>query len=78
MDDILKKAIQKRNEFLEKHPHMREFQDEIDGVLNKCGNQEDRLAASQILLSVKLKEFSGRLEKIQCISNKVIENKKDK
>ncbi|RLI66030.1 MAG: hypothetical protein DRO67_01750 [Candidatus Asgardarchaeum californiense] len=68
MNDILKKAIQKRDEFLEKHPHMKEFQAEIDDILDKCGNQEDRLATSQILLAGKLEEFSKQLDKIQYIN----------
>ena len=62
MNDIPKKAIQKRDEFLEKYPNMKEFQAEIDDILDKCGNPEDRLATSQILLAGKLSEFSvGRL-----------------
>jgi len=71
MNDILEKAIQKRDEFLEKHPHMKEFQVEVDELLNKCGNQKDRLITSQILLSAKLNDLSKELEKIQYISNKL-------
>ena len=78
MSDILKKTIQERDEFLEKHPHMKEFQAEIDGILDKCSNQEDRLMASQILLSTKLKEFSEQLDKIQYISDKLTESRKGK
>jgi hypothetical protein len=78
MNDILKKAIQERDEFLEKHPHMKEFQAEIDGILEKCSSQEDRLATSQILLSVKLKEFSEQLDKIQYIADKISGGKKAK
>ena len=78
MDDILKKAIQERDEFLEKHPHMKEFQAEIDGILDKCGSQEDRLATSQILLSVKLNDLATELNKMQYINEKICEHKKDK
>lgn len=76
MSDILKETIRKRDEFLEKHPHMKEFQAEIDGILDKCSNQKDRLMTSQILLSAKLNDLAGELDKIQYISDKITLEKK--
>ena len=52
----LKEAIKRRDKYIEENPHLKEYQDEIDSMLDKCGNQNDRLATISILLLSKCQE----------------------
>jgi len=55
----LKKAIEKRDNFLKEHPHLQEYQNYIDSVLSKCTNQNDRLIAIMLMLNGKLNELEN-------------------
>ena len=69
--DKIKKAIEQRDKFLGKHPHMKEYQKEIDNVLNKCVPKY-RLEVLSIMLGCKLNEFADQLYKIKKINEDII------
>ena len=68
-EEKIKKAIEQRDKFLEKHPHMKEYQQEIENVLNKC-NSKDKIEVLSIMLGSKLNEFAEQLYKIQNINER--------
>lgn len=53
----IKKAVQRRNEFLAEHPELQPFQDEINRVLQRAGNnrQVRNAVLQQMLLKTWLK-----------------------
>ncbi len=53
----LKEAEKERDDFLKEHPHLEEYQKEINEVLDKCTSQEDRLIALLIMLNNKVNEL---------------------
>jgi len=58
--NTLQKAIAKRDEFLAEHPHLKEYQREIDEVLDKTPEHE-RAHVLGILMSSKLFELQNAL-----------------
>ena len=50
----LQAALAERERFLEHHPHLREYQAEIDRLLNKSGDHQGRLAVLATLMQGKL------------------------
>lgn len=47
--DALQEAIKKRDDFLKANPHMMQFQQKLDGILDKC-RTEDRLSVITMLM----------------------------
>jgi hypothetical protein len=60
-DDLLKEALRRRDAYLEAHPHLKNFQEEIDGLLDKAGNKENRMAVLGMLMEGKLLELGRHL-----------------
>ena len=60
-DDALKKALADRDELLERHPHLRASQAEIDRILDKSGNHQGRMAVLATLMQGKLLEMQKEL-----------------
>lgn len=60
----LQEALAKRERFLERHPHLRIYQAEIDRVLDKSGNVHGRLAVIGTLMQGKLLEMQGEFYKL--------------
>lgn len=59
MNKDLRKAIKELEEYLERNPHMKGYQDTIDNVLDKAGNDpQKRLQAFNFLLQDNLEELS--------------------
>lgn len=60
----LEKALAAREQFLEQHPHLREYQAEIDSILDKSGNQQGRMAVLGTLMQARLLEMQQELLKM--------------
>ncbi|MGD9209987.1 MAG: hypothetical protein PVI90_04395 [Desulfobacteraceae bacterium] len=60
-DAYLKELLEKREQYLKKHPHLVPFQKEIDRLLDNAGSQENRMAVLGIMLEGKLSELREQL-----------------
>ncbi len=58
--DTLQIAIKKRDKFLKDHPHMQEFQNEIDDILEKTPTHMKKDVVITLLIS-KLQELQQNL-----------------
>ena len=63
----LTEALEQRDRFLDKHPQYRSFQREIDGILDKDGSPENRMAVLALLIEGKLIELHGQLKQLNRI-----------
>lgn len=59
--ELLQKALAERARFLERRPHMKVYQKEIDTLLDKSGNHQGRLAVLGTLMQGKLLEIQKEL-----------------
>lgn len=64
VDSRLKEALANRDRYLERHPHLRTYQAEIDRILDKSGNVHGRLAVLGMLMQGKLLEMQGEFYKL--------------
>jgi len=63
MNKDLRKAIKELEEYLEQNPHMKGYQDTIDNILDKAGNDpQKRFEAFNFLLQDNLDELSTELK----------------
>lgn len=60
----LQEALANRERYLDRHPHLRVYQTEIDRVLDKSGNVHGRLAVIGMLMQGKLLEMQGEFCKL--------------
>lgn len=58
--DSIQKAVEARDAFLEKHPHLKQYQQEIDSILDKC-KPEDRFTVISLLMSGKMVELQNHM-----------------
>jgi len=65
--DILAVALRNRDAFLEAHPHLKSFQEEIDTLLDKAGGKENRMAVLGMLMEGKLMELGRHLDDLKRI-----------
>jgi hypothetical protein len=56
-EDMLTKAIRKRDMFLENRPELRAYQEEIDRILDSAGDSESRMTVLGMLMEGKLREL---------------------
>lgn len=63
-NERLQKALAERERFLNRQPHLRAYQAEIDRVLDKSGNSEGRMAVLGMLLQGKLLDMQRELYKL--------------
>lgn len=63
-ENALVQALAERAEFLNQHPKYREYQQEIDQLLDKAGNMENRMAILAMLMEGKLIELHQQLQKL--------------
>ena len=59
----LRKATEERDAFLSKHPHLREQQDAIDAILDRC-REEDRY---QVVLMMLVEQMSKQLQVLNAV-----------
>ncbi len=63
--DQTKKAVDERDQFLREHPEMLAFQEEINEVLRKAGNNANRMTQLDILLREKANELVNLLDQLK-------------
>ena len=68
----LQKALAEREWFLERQPHLRAYQAEIDRVLDKSGDHNGRLAVLGTLMQGKLLEMQKELCRLTEILQKTV------
>jgi hypothetical protein len=66
-EQVLAEALAEKADFLLKHPQHLEFQDEIEGILEKAGSSENRMTVLAMLMEGKLIELHGELKKLNKI-----------
>ena len=66
-DHELEEALKQRTLFLDRNPRYRGFQREIDGMLDKAGSAENRMAVLALLIEGKLIELHSRLKQLNRI-----------
>lgn len=59
--ELLQKAIDERDRFLENNPKLKSYQEEIDQLLDNSGNQRGRMAVLGMLMQGKLMELQKEL-----------------
>ncbi len=69
----LQAALAEREKFLEKHPHLRQEQAEIDRLLDQAGNQQGRMAVLGTLMQGKLLEMQKELTNLCGILHTALE-----
>lgn len=60
-EEILQAALAERARFLEKRPHLKTYQKEIDKLLDKSGSHQGRLAVLGTLMQGKLLDIQKEL-----------------
>ncbi len=63
-NERLQKALAERERFLDRQPHLRVYQAEIDRVLDNSGTLEGRMAVLGMLLQGKLLDMQKELYKL--------------
>lgn len=63
-NEVLRKALARRERFLERHPHLRAYQAEIDRVLDQSGNCQGRMAVLGTMMQGKLLEMQTELDEL--------------
>jgi len=71
----IEKAIKNRDDFLEVHTELIEFQKEIDDALNKC-NEKDRFAVLNIMIGTSLQNLGDALLKFKEINTNILNEEK--
>lgn len=66
-EKALADALAERSRFLEKYPQYRDFQSDIDNMLDKAGNRNNRMAVLAMLIEGKLVEMSQEFKKLNGI-----------
>jgi len=61
-DRLLVDALAERDRFLERYPQYREYQRQIDGMLDRAGSSENRMAVLALLMEAKLIEMHDQLK----------------
>ncbi len=63
----LVEALAERSRFLEAYPKYKEFQSDIDKMLDKAGSRSNRMAVLAMLIEGKLVEMSQEFKKLNSI-----------
>jgi hypothetical protein len=63
-NENLQKALAERERLLERQPHLRVYQAEIDRILDKSGNRQGRMAVLGTLMQGKLLDMQRELYKL--------------
>jgi hypothetical protein len=70
-EKALAEALANRSRFLEMHPKYREFQSDIDQMLEKSGSRSNRMVVLSMLIECKLVEMSHEFKKIKGILSQI-------
>jgi hypothetical protein len=61
----LDEALAKREEYLAENPHLREYQSEINRILDNSGDTAARMEVLGMLMQGKLLELQSELQKLK-------------
>lgn len=64
-DKAIAEAIAARDEFLRKNPELRAFQDEIDGILGKVIDSENRMAVLGLLIEGRAYQLKNAVSRLR-------------
>ncbi len=70
-DRVLAEALAERERFLEKFPQYREYQRQIEGMLDRAGSSENRMAVLALLMEAKLIEMHDQLKDLNRLLQEV-------
>ena len=70
-EQALQRALEERAQFLDTYPQYRNFQKEIDRMLDKAGNTENRMNVIALLIESKLVELYTQLKNLNTILRRV-------
>lgn len=70
-EKALAEALAERSRFLEMYPQYREFQSDIDKMLDKSGSRSNRMAVLAMLIEGKLVEMSMEFKKLNGIITQI-------
>jgi hypothetical protein len=71
-EKALAEALAERSRFLEMYPQYREFQSDIDKMLDKSGSRSNRMVVLAMLIEGKLAEMGQEFKKLQGVLTQVI------
>ena len=66
MNDILDEAIKERDEYLQKHPHLKPYQEEIDRILSKTP-ANFRFGVVSLMMVERLQQLGKKLHLFETI-----------
>lgn len=72
-NQLLHKALARRERFLDGHPHLRVYQAEIDRVLDQSGNHQGRMAVLGTMMQGKLLDMRSELYKLTDFLQQVVD-----
>ena len=64
-------ALKEQEALLEKYPHLKDFQENIDRMLMGAGNFENRMAVLGLMMEANLKELQKHLTHLSAITGKL-------
>ncbi|MCP4748841.1 MAG: hypothetical protein GY874_22325 [Desulfobacteraceae bacterium] len=64
---VLENALKERSRFLEKYPRYKKFQNEIDRLVEKAGNSENKMTVLALMIESKLADLHQQLNKLNGI-----------
>ena len=70
-DRLLADALADRARFLERYPQYREYQRQIDDMLDRAGSPENRMAVLALLMEAKLIEMHDQLKDLNRLLQEV-------
>ena len=74
VDECLQKALAERERLLERQPHLRTYQAEIDRLLDQSGHCQGRMAVLGTLMQGKLLDMQRELYKLTRILQKTVDS----
>ncbi|MGA6925616.1 MAG: hypothetical protein WBY88_08040 [Desulfosarcina sp.] len=63
-NQLMHEALARRERFLDRHPHLRVYQAEIDRVLDQSGTRQGRMAVLGTMMQGKLLDMQSELYKL--------------
>ncbi len=66
-EQALIRALYERDRFLEMYPQYMDFQREIDYLMNKAGNTENRMTVLAMLMEEKMGQLNEQFQKLSTV-----------
>ena len=69
LQELGKAALKERDALLETRPDLKEFQKEIDRILDSAGGFENRMAVLAVMMEANLKELQKQILRLSFITS---------